>query len=125
MPALQTVQPYVEQLFEDADVQQQLSRAAANLRGAGARAGKARSTRQALKDPKLRQRLLDGARAGVAAGVAIQKGPEKRKRRSRGKWLVVLAGLGAGAYVATNAELRACLLELAGQTNNPGPAPQP
>ena len=65
-------------------MQQQLSRAAANLRGAGARAGQARSRRKALKDLKLIQRLLDGARAGVAAGVAIQKGPEKRKRRSRG-----------------------------------------
>ena len=114
MPTLQTFQPYVEQLFEDSDVQNQLSRAAANLRGAGARAGSAKSKRKALQDPKLRRRLLDGARAGVAAGVAIQKGPEKRKRRSRTKWLVVLAGLGAGAYVATNAPLRAQLLDLVG-----------
>jgi hypothetical protein len=40
MPTLQAVQPYVEQLFEDSDVQKHLSRAAANLRGAGVRAGK-------------------------------------------------------------------------------------
>jgi len=92
MPTIQGFQPYVEQLFEDSDVQQQLSRAAANLRGAGARAGSAKSKRRALMDPKLRQRLLDGARACLAAGVALQKGPEKRKRRRRGKWLVVLAG---------------------------------
>src|SRR5215207_6561581 len=115
MATLQAFQPYVEQLFDDSDVQKQLSRAAANLRGAGARAGSAKSKRKALKDPKLRRRLIDGARAGVAAGVAIQQGPQKQRRRSRGKWLVVLAGLGAGAYVATNPKLRAQLLELAGQ----------
>jgi hypothetical protein len=115
MATLQAFQPYVEQLFEDSDVQRQLSRAAANLRGAGARAGNAKSKREALQDPKLRQRVLDAARAGVAAGVAIQRGPEKQKRRSQGKWLVVLAGLGAGAYIATNAPLRTQLLELVGQ----------
>ena len=115
MPTLQAVQPYVEQLFDDDDVQRQLSRVAANLRGAGVRAGKAKSKRKALQDPRLRRRLLDGARAGVAAGVAIKQGPEKRRRRSRGKWLVVLAGLGAAAYVATNAPVREQLLERLGQ----------
>jgi hypothetical protein len=116
MPTLQALQPYVEQLFEDSDVQKQLSRAAANFRGAGARAGRAKSKRKALQDPKLRQRLLGGARAGVAAGVAIKHGPQKQKRRSRGKWLLVLAGLGAGAYVAANESARTQLLELLGQT---------
>src|SRR5438477_608933 len=71
MPTLQALQPYVEQLFEDSDVQRQLSRAAANFRGAGTRAGSAKSKRDALQDAKLRQRLLDGARAGVAAGVGL------------------------------------------------------
>jgi hypothetical protein len=115
MPTLQALQPYVEQIFEDSDIQTQLSRAAANVRGAGVRAGKAKSKRKALQDPKLRRRLLDAARASVAVGVAIKQGPEKQKRRSRGKWLLVLAVLGAGAYVATDAPARARLLELAGQ----------
>jgi hypothetical protein len=123
MPTLQTFQPYVEQLFDDSDVQKQLSRAAANFRGAGARAGAAKSKRKALADPKLRERLLDGARAGVAAGVAIRKGPEKQKRRGRGKWLLGLAGRGAGAYLATNESARTQLLELVGQAEtSPGPA---
>jgi hypothetical protein len=115
MPTLQAFQPYVEQLFEDSDVQKQLSRAAANFRGAGERAGSAKSKRKALQDPMLRQRVLDGARAGVAAGIAIRKGPEKQKRRGRGKWLLVLAGLGAGAYLATNESARTRLLALVGQ----------
>jgi hypothetical protein len=123
MPTLQAVQPYVEQLFDDSEVQKQLSRAAANLRGAGSRASSAKSKRKALQDPKLRQRLLDGARAGVAAGVAIKKGPEKQKRRSRGKLLLILAGLGAGAYVATNPSLRNQVLELAGQKTSEPAAP--
>src|SRR3954469_2009779 len=122
MPTLQTFQPYVEQLFEDSDVQRQLSRAAANFRGAGARAGSAKSKRKALQDAKLRQRLLEGARAGVAAGVAIRKGPEKQKRRGRGKWLLVLVALGAGAYVATNEPAREQLLERVGQGKS-GPEP--
>jgi hypothetical protein len=68
MPALQAVQPSVEQLFEDSDVQKQLSRAAANLRGAGARAGSAESKRKAMQNPKLRRRaqLLELAGQGKA-----------------------------------------------------------
>jgi hypothetical protein len=115
MATLERIQPYVEQLFDDSDVQKQLSRAATQLRGARSRAAGAKSKKQALKDPRLRHRLVEGGRAALAAAVAIQKGPEKQKRRSRGKWLLVLAGLGAGAYVATNAPLRAQLLELVGQ----------
>jgi hypothetical protein len=115
MPAFQAIAPYVEQLFDDDDVQRQLSRAASNLRDARTRAGKAKSKRKALRDERLRQRLIAGARAGIAAGVAIQKGPEKRKRRSRGKWLVVLVGIGGGAYLATNEAARGQLLGLLGQ----------
>ena len=113
--------PHVEQRFEDSDVQNQLSRAAANPRGAGARAGNAKSKRKALLDPKLRRRRLDGARVGVAAGIAIQQGPQKHKRRSRGKWIVVLAGLGAGAYVAT----KRALASAAARARGPGQARRP
>ena len=57
---LEAIGPYVEQLFEDSDVQEQLRRAAANLRGAKSRAGRARSKKKAAKDPVLRRRLVDG-----------------------------------------------------------------
>jgi hypothetical protein len=111
---LETLQPYVEQLFDDSDVQKHLARARTNLRGAQSRAGKAKSKKQALQDPRLRQRLLDGGRAAVAAGVAIKRGPEKKARRGRRGWLLAIAALGAGAYVATNAEARARVLGLVG-----------
>jgi hypothetical protein len=114
MPTLDTIQPYVEQLFDDSEVRKQLSRASANLRAARSRAGSAKSKKKAIKDPTLRRRLVDGGRAAVAAGVAIQKGPEKQKRRGRRGWLVALAGLGAGAFLATNAEARAKVLGLVG-----------
>jgi len=121
---LESIQPYVEQLFDDSDVQKQLARATANLRGARARAGKAKSKKKALQDPTLRRRLVNGAQAAVAAGVAIQKGPEKQARRSRRSWLVVLAAVGAGTYVATNEEARTKLLGLVGAKQNENePAP--
>ena len=84
---LESIQPYVEQLFDDSDVQKHLARATANLRGARSRAGKAKSKKKALKDPTLRRRLVNSAQAAVAAGVAIQQGPEKQARRSRRRWL--------------------------------------
>jgi hypothetical protein len=114
MATLETIQPYVEQLFDDSEVQQQLSRAAANLRGARARAGRAKSKKQALKDRQLHHRLIEGAKAAIAAGVAIKRGPEKRKRRGRAGRLAILAVLGAAGYVATNANARQRLLDVVG-----------
>lgn len=58
MSALEAVQPYVEQLFDDNEIQRQLSRAGANLRAASARASKAKRKRDVLQDPRIRRRLL-------------------------------------------------------------------
>ena len=118
---LESIQPYVEQLFDDSEVQKHLARATANLRGARTRAGNAKSKKKALKDPTLHRRLLDSAQAAVAAGVAIKQGPEKRARRGRRGWLLLIAGVGAGAFVATNAEARARVLGLIGAS---GSAPE-
>jgi hypothetical protein len=102
MAALETIQPYVEQLFDDSEVQRQLARARANLRAAQARAGKAKSKKQALQDERLRRRLMEAARAAVALTEAIKAGPEKQRKRSRRKGLLALALVGAGAYLAIN-----------------------
>jgi len=117
---LESIQPYVEQLFDDSDVQKHVSRAVANLRGARARAGRAKSKRKALEDRRLRRRLLDGGRAAVAAGVAIKQGPEKRARRGRRRWLLVIAGVGVGGFLASNADARARLTDLVGGTTTQG-----
>jgi hypothetical protein len=118
MATLETIQPYVEQLFDDSEVKKQLSRASTNLRAARSRAGNAKSKKKALKDPTLRRRLLDGGRAAVAAGVAIKQGPEKQKRRGRRGWLVAIAGLGASAFLATNEEARTKVLGLMGGSSS-------
>ncbi len=117
MTALETIQPYVEQLFDDSEVQKQLSRAAANLRGARSRASDAKSKKKALQDRRLRRRLLEGGRAAVAAGVAIQQGPEKRARRGRRRWLLVVAGVGVAGFLATNEQARTRLAGLIGTTD--------
>jgi hypothetical protein len=123
MPTLENIQPYVEQIFDDSDVKKHLARAGANLRGAQSRAGKAKSKKKALKDPRMRQRLLNSAQAAVAAGVAIKQGPEKKARRGRRGWLLLIVALGAGAYVASNDDARARVLGLLGSNEN-GPAPE-
>ena len=97
MATLEAIQPYVEHLFDDADVRRQLARASANLRGAKTRAGKAKSKKKALKE-----------------------GPEKDRRRSRRGRLLVLVLLAAGGFVAANGQARAKVLELVGA----GPSPE-
>lgn len=118
MPKLEAIQPYVEQVFDDSDVKAQLSRMSANLRSAQSRASNARTKKKALKDPKLRSRLIAGGRAAVAAGVAIKQGPDKRKRRSRRGRLLVLLGLSAAGLLAANADARDRLLKLVGVGND-------
>jgi hypothetical protein len=119
MTTLETIRPYVEQLLDDDDVHKQLARATANLRGAKSRAGRAKSAKRALRDPTLRHRLLEGGRATVAAAVAIRQGPPKQRRRRRGRRLLVLAGLGAGVFVAANPAARSRLLGLIGSNAEP------
>jgi hypothetical protein len=90
-------------LFEDDEVSDQLSRAAANLRRARSRAGHAKSTRKAIQDPELRYRLGRAARGAWAAGVAVKEAPEKQRRsRRRRRGLVLLVFAGAAAFVAVN-----------------------
>jgi hypothetical protein len=99
MATLEAMRPYVEQFFDDPDIQQQLSRAGTNLRKAKARAGRAKSTKQALQDEHLRDRLFRASRNVIAAGAAIQQAPRKRKRRRRGRLLTVVVLAAGGAWV--------------------------
>ena len=114
MATLEAIQPYVEHLFDDADVRRQLARASANLRGAKSRADKAKSKKKALKDPTLHHRLAEGAKAGFAAAVALKQGPEKDRRRSRRGRLLVLGLLAAAGFVAANEQARTKVMELVG-----------
>ena len=71
---LESIQPYVEQLFDDSDVQKHLARATANLRGARSRAGNAKSKKKALQDPT----------AAPAAGQHRAGGGRGRRRDPEG-----------------------------------------
>ena len=110
---LESIQPYVEQLFDDSDVQKHLARATANLRGARSRAGNAKSKKKALQDPT----------AAPAAGQHRAGGGRGRRRHPEGAGeegaraaaaagSSCIAAIGAGAYVATNEEARTKLLGL-------------
>jgi hypothetical protein len=114
MATLEAIQPYVEQFFDDSDVQRHLSRASANLRGAKARAGRKRSKKKALTDATLLQRVLIGGREAFAAAVALTQAPEKQKKRSRRGRLLVLAALGAAGFVAANEQARNRVMGLLG-----------
>jgi hypothetical protein len=74
MKTLEVIQPYVEQLFHDAEVQRQLARARRNLRAARSLARRAKSKRRAASDPQLWQRLLGGAGAALDAGCSCSPG---------------------------------------------------
>jgi hypothetical protein len=116
MSTLEALKPYVEQLLDDDAVQRDLSRAARNLRGARARAGRAKSKKRAAVDPQLYRWLAAGVGAALDASVAVKEGPKKKaRRRRRGRGLLLLAVAGGAAYVATNEQARTTLLELAGR----------
>jgi hypothetical protein len=101
MTTLERIQPYVEQIFDDDDVRANVARMTANLRAARKRAASRKGVRQAAEDPGVRARLVDGARAGRAAVLAIREAPQKRQspwpRRVR---LVLAMAAAAGAGVA-------------------------
>jgi hypothetical protein len=116
MATLDSIQPYVEQLFDDGEVQKQLARARANLRGAQYRAGKAKSKKKALQDDRLRARLAEATKALAAAGAAIKEGPEKQRKRSRRGRVLLLLALATGVFFAYSEDARGRVLGLLGQS---------
>jgi len=111
MSTLDAIQPYVEQLFDDSDVQRKLQRAANNLRAAGSRAGSAKSKKKLVTDQRLRRRVADGMVAAFAAGRAIQQGAEKQRKRSRRGRMVMLLGVAAGAAAAASPDVRNLVMQ--------------
>src|SRR3954447_13656553 len=97
MPTLEAIRPYVEQLFDDDNVQRQLSRAAAQVRAANPKRG---SQKRVLKEPQRRRRLVASPQAAYAAAQTIQEAPQKQNRRRRRGRVLALLVLGAGVAVA-------------------------
>jgi hypothetical protein len=114
---LETFRPYIEQLFEDSEVQEHVSRSAANLRSARRRAASANTKKRALKDPRLHRRLGASVRSAVKAGGSLSKASEKqlcRERRRQRLQYMLLALVGAVAYLAVDGRARGRLLDAIG-----------
>jgi len=114
MTTLETIQPYVEQLFDDTEVQRHLARARANLQVARSRAGRAKRKKQIAADRQVWQRLGRGLSEALDAAVVLKEAPQRR-RSNRGRWLLVFAAAGSAAFLAANEPARTRLLELAGR----------
>jgi hypothetical protein len=97
---------YAQRLIENEYVQDQLASAAQNIRAAYRRASKRRV--EPTRDEKLRRQVREAALSLREAANALQSGRrEPKKRRGRRLVLVVVLGAGATAAVlASNNELR-------------------
>jgi len=101
---------YTQRLIENEYIQENLARAAENLRAAYRRASKRRV--EPTKDAKLRAQVRQAALSLSEAGNALKTGRRKAKRR-RGRRLVIVLAVSAGgavALLAANEELRKKLL---------------
>jgi hypothetical protein len=107
MSTLEVMQPYVERLFEDSDVHDQLMRAANNLRAARSRAGKAKSKKGLVQDEQLRRRLAGAIRATAAVTSALAAAPQQQRRDSRRRRVLLVAVIAAGGAVAASPDARA------------------
>jgi hypothetical protein len=102
---------YAERLIENEYVQENLGRAATNLRDAYRRASRRRV--EPTRDEKLRRQVRQAALSLKEAGSALQSGRSKPKKRPGRRILVVLvvvAGGAVAAAMASSEELRQKLL---------------
>jgi hypothetical protein len=101
---------YAQRLIDNEYVQQNLSQAADSLQAAYRRASKRRV--EPTRDEKLRRQVRQAAASLSEAASAMKSGRTKPKRR-RGRRVLIVVALGAGAavaIVASNEELRRKLL---------------
>ena len=101
---------YAERLIENEYVQENLARAAANLRDAYRRSSRRRV--EPTRDEKIRRQIRQAALSLKEAGNALQSGRRKPKKRPGRRIFIVLvvAGGAAAAAMASSEELRQKLL---------------
>jgi len=106
MPTLDRVTPYLESLFEDDDVKNNLRRAGARFAQAKSRAGSKRSRKAAAKDPRVWDRMREGAAYSFAAVSALRQAPERQAPSHRLRWALLVLALAAAAFVAYDERAR-------------------
>jgi hypothetical protein len=104
-PTSERIGPYVEQLLDNEDVQENVRRAVARAEQAVTRARHRKDAKQALTDRAVQRRLEQSVVAARNAIVAIARGPEierarqrRRRRRNRLLGVAALTGAVAAAY---------------------------
>jgi hypothetical protein len=109
-PTSERLGPYVEQLLDNDDVQENVRRAVARAEQAVARARARKDPKQALKDEGVRRRAQQSFLAARDAIVAIRRGPQierakelRRRRKRRRNRLLGVAALAGGAFAAYKA----------------------
>lgn len=110
MPTLDRVTPYLESLFEDDDVQDNLRRAGARFGQARRRAGKRRSRKAAAKDPRVWGRLRDSTAFSLAALNALGQAPERQASSHKLRWALLLLVLAAAAFAAYDERTRTTVI---------------
>jgi hypothetical protein len=106
--AAEGIGPYLEQVLDNSDVQDNLRRAVARAEQAYARARGRKDAKQAVKDRAVPQRAAESVVAARDAVLAILRGPEiqrrrqaaARRRRRRRNRLLALAAAGGGVFAA-------------------------
>ena len=104
--------PYVQRLIEDAELRENIREAYESLRKAYGRLSNGKAPAKAILDDKKLQKELRSAAVSLRdAGEALREGPMRRKKRHRGRRLLILV-VGAGVALALSEGLRQKVLDL-------------
>ena len=100
MTVLEQATAYMDQLFENPSVQEDLDRSVRRARQAAARAKQQKNAKAAVQDRGVRLRVQESLAAARSAALQVKRGPEIEQRRRRRKPLLVAGAVLSAAVVA-------------------------
>lgn len=105
--------PYVQRIWEDEDLRQNIVDAYESARKAYARLNHGKSpTKQIFDDKKLQKDIKNAANSFKDASVSLREAPKKKKKRGGGLGKVLLIGIAsAGIALAVSEGLRKKVLD--------------
>ena len=105
--------PYVQRVWEDEDLRQNIVDAYESARKAYARLNNGKSpTKQIFDDKKLQKDIKNAANSFKDASVSLREAPKKKKKRGGGLGKVLLIGIAsAGIALAVSEGLRKKVLD--------------